>query len=147
MAKGRRRKNERALPSEEKRERKSKKSKRDSRGPCSPFYKTRGAGYIGEERERGRRAVHARQVCGGGFSSCSASRCPSLLLLLHVVVCLGVVPLYACGRSNEFLQHLAHAWEMRTQNYSGGLPTSLKLSGWRAHDAMDLIYGRFPLRK
>jgi hypothetical protein len=86
MAEGRRRKNERAFPSEEKREGKSKKSAIDSRGPCSP---TRGASYIGEGRERGRGVVYARQVCGGGggvFFSHNASRCPCLLLLLHVVV-------------------------------------------------------------
>jgi hypothetical protein len=28
----------------------------------SPFYQTRGAGYISEEREIGRGVVHARQV-------------------------------------------------------------------------------------
>jgi hypothetical protein len=67
MAEGRRRKNERAFPSEEKREGKSKKSARDSRGPCSPFYQTRGASYIGEGRERGRGVVYARQVCGGSL--------------------------------------------------------------------------------
>jgi hypothetical protein len=70
-----------------------------------------------------------------------------LLLLLHVVACLRAIPSHACGRSNECLQHLTHAWEMRIQNYSGGLPTSLKLPGRRAHDTMDLIYDCFPLRK
>jgi hypothetical protein len=33
-----------------------------SRGPCNPFCQTRGAGYIGEEREIRRGVVHARQV-------------------------------------------------------------------------------------
>jgi hypothetical protein len=55
-------KNERALPSEKKREGKSKKSQRVSRGPCSLFYQTRGAGYISEQREREKEVVHAQQL-------------------------------------------------------------------------------------
>jgi hypothetical protein len=44
-------KNERSLPSEEKREGKSKKSELVPwKGPCSPFYMPRRAGYMSGER-------------------------------------------------------------------------------------------------
>jgi hypothetical protein len=66
MAGGRRReKNERGLPSEEKREGPIKKSVPLSRRPCSPFSQTRGAGYINEERE----TVHAQQIYGGKLAA------------------------------------------------------------------------------
>jgi hypothetical protein len=79
-------KNEKALPSEEKRDGKSKKSERDSRGPCSPFYKTRGAGYIGEERKRERGCACNTGVLGGG----------DFLLLQRVLLSLFAAAV-ACG--------------------------------------------------
>jgi hypothetical protein len=77
---------------------------------------------LGERREG--ESVHDQQVYGGALNSCSVSRYACLMLLLHVVAYPGAAPSYTCGRSNECLQHLAHAWEMRTQNYSERLPTS-----------------------
>jgi hypothetical protein len=55
------------------------------------------------------------------------------------------VLVHASGSSNECLQHLAHAWEMRTQNYSGGLPTSRKLPGWCCTWCESLDFSPFSL--
>jgi hypothetical protein len=58
-------KNERALPSEEKREGKSKMLELPSRGPCSPFYQTRGAGYINAMGQARREGVCMSNRCMG----------------------------------------------------------------------------------
>jgi hypothetical protein len=95
-------KNERALPSEEKIEGKSKKSESLSRGPCSPFYQTRGHVTLVEREKEGERL-------------CMHDMCRGKLAAWLLVSGPGTMP-HACNLAIECFYHLAFAWvNERTQ--------------------------------
>jgi hypothetical protein len=105
-----------------------------SRGPCSPFYQTSGAGYINAmeqaRREERGESVHEKHVYGG--SSSLMPRVPlSLFAAIVACCCLSWCPphMQEVGAMNA-----SYTWHMHgkcgPKNYSGGLPTNQKCPGW-----------------
>jgi hypothetical protein len=90
------------------------------REPCSPLLSLLYAKGSRLHEWREKEKVYACSTGGGWKLSPHATGLAALgsfwLRLPCVIACLGVTPSHASGRSNECLQHLAHAWEMRTQN-------------------------------